>query len=72
MNNPILDELHAVRSKMLADAGGTLAGLVARIQADQAKSDRVILKRAGNNPLQRSGEASVLEVENLMSPPAER
>lgn len=43
-NNPILDELHAVREQMLADAGGTLAGLVAKIQSDQAKSGRVILK----------------------------
>jgi len=47
-NNPILDELHAVRRQMLADAGGTLAGLVAKIQADQAKSGRVILKTADN------------------------
>ena len=38
-------------------AGKTLEG-------DQGKS--------ANNPLQRSGEASVLEVENLSSPPAER
>ncbi len=33
----ILDELHAIREQMLVDAGGTLAGLVAKIQADQAK-----------------------------------
>ena len=38
-------------------AGKTLEG-------DQGKS--------ANNPLPRSGEASVLEVENLSSPPAER
>ncbi len=46
--NPILDELHAVREQMLADAGGTLAGLVAKIQSDQAKSGRVIIKSSDN------------------------
>lgn len=40
MNNPILDELHAVREKLLADAGGTLDGLVDRLQADEQKSTR--------------------------------
>jgi len=38
--NPILEELHAVREKLLADAGGTLDGLVDRLQAEQQKSDR--------------------------------
>jgi hypothetical protein len=38
--NPILDELRAVREKMLADAGGTLDGLVAMIQQRERESDR--------------------------------
>jgi predicted component of type VI protein secretion system len=54
-NNSILDELHAVREQMLADAGGTLAGLVAKLQADQAKSGRVVLKTADNHRMHRSG-----------------
>ena len=41
---PILDELHAVREKLLAESGGTLAGLVARLRADQEKSEREIRK----------------------------
>ena len=41
---PILDELHAVRERLLAESGGTLAGLVARLQAEQKSSDRTILK----------------------------
>lgn len=41
---PILDELHAVREQLLAESGGTLSGLVARLQAEQDASDRVILK----------------------------
>ena len=39
-NNPILDELHAVREKLLADAGGTLDDLVNRLQAEERNSDR--------------------------------
>ena len=65
---PILDELHAVREQMLADAGGTLAGLVAKIQSDQAKSDRVILKSADNsadnNPMHGSGEVGRFQMDN--------
>jgi hypothetical protein len=41
---PILDELHAIREKLLADSGGTLAGLVARLQRAQQASNRVIRK----------------------------
>ena len=36
--NPILDELHAVREKLLADAGGTLDALVDRLQEDRRLS----------------------------------
>lgn len=61
MNNPILDELHAIRRQMLADAGGTLAGLVAKIQADQAKSDRVIIENAGTIRCNRAAKSGVLK-----------
>lgn len=44
MKNPILDELHAVRERLLAESGGTLSGLVARLQAEQETSGRTILK----------------------------
>ncbi len=39
-NNPILDELHAVREKLLVDAGGTLDALVDRLQAEEQQSNR--------------------------------
>lgn len=39
-DNPILDELHAIREKLLADAGGTLDDLVDRIRAGELKSTR--------------------------------
>ena len=38
--NPILEELHAVREKLLADAGGTLDALVDQLQADEKQSSR--------------------------------
>jgi hypothetical protein len=41
---PILDELHAVREQLLAESGGTLSGLVARLRAEQEASGRTILK----------------------------
>jgi len=40
----ILDELHAIREQLLAESGGTLEGLVARLQKKQRESGRVILK----------------------------
>ena len=40
MTNPILDELHHTREKLLADAGGTMEGLVARLQEEERASDR--------------------------------
>ncbi len=71
MTDPILDELHAVREQMLEDAGGTLAGLVTKIQADQAKSGRVVLKAADNNRMHRSGACESSEVESQTSPPGD-
>jgi len=40
----ILDELHSIREQLLAESGGTLAGLVARLQKEQKESGRIILK----------------------------
>lgn len=38
--NPILDELHDVRERLLAEAGGTLDALVDRLQAEEQQSHR--------------------------------
>lgn len=38
----ILDELHEIREQLLADSGGTLEGLVARLQKEQQVSGRII------------------------------
>jgi len=40
MNDPILDDLHATRERLLAESGGTLAGLVSRLQKEQIESGR--------------------------------
>ncbi len=42
MNDPILDELHATRERLLAESGGTLATLVARLQREESTSGRVL------------------------------
>ena len=71
MTNPILNELHAVRRQMLADAGGTLAGLVEKIQADQAKSDRVIIKTADKHHMHQSGFCEPSQKESPTSSPGD-
>ena len=56
--NPILDELHATRERLLAESGGTVTGLLDRLRADQAASKRPIFKPA-NHAMQRSGGGDV-------------
>lgn len=70
-NNPILDDLHATRRKLLEESGGTLAGLVARLQTEQAASGRTILKTGRTNPCIAAAKSGDLEAENLSSPPAD-
>lgn len=53
---PILDELHAVRQKLLEESGGTLAGLVARLRAEQAESGRPILEAGRPEPRATTGQ----------------
>ena len=71
-NNPILDDLHATRRKLLEESGGTLAGLVARLQAEQELSGRTILKTRQTNLCNAAAKSGVSEVDNLSSPPADR
>jgi hypothetical protein len=40
MKDPILEELHRTRERLLEESGGTLATLVARLERDQVKSGR--------------------------------
>lgn len=54
-NNPILNDLHATRERLLAESGGTISGLLKRLRVLQAASDRPVYKAADNHPMQRSG-----------------
>ncbi|MFO0819742.1 MAG: hypothetical protein U1A77_17470 [Pirellulales bacterium] len=69
---PILDELHAVREKLLADAGGTLAGLVARLQAEQAASGRTILKTRRTSQGAEAAKLADVPIESQLSPTGDR
>jgi len=53
-NQPILDELHQIRERLLAESGGTLAGLVARLQKEQQASGRIVRKNTTNQVLHGS------------------
>jgi hypothetical protein len=42
VKDPILDELHRTRERLLEESGGTLASLVSKLQRDQAASKHVL------------------------------
>ena len=69
---PILDELHAVREQLLAESGGTLAGLVARLRAEQEASGRTILKSRRTKRFTGAAKSGELAVEDQSSPPGDR
>ena len=68
---PILDELHAVREQLLAESGGTLTGLVARLQAEQKSSGRTILKTRRTIDCNRAADRVGPEVSGVWPPPVE-
>lgn len=71
VKNPILEELRAIRERLLANAGGTLDALVDRLQAEERQSDhprftpRRTTRSAG---AAKPGEAPV---ENRSPPPGD-
>jgi hypothetical protein len=71
-NNPILDELHAVREQLLADAGGTLDALVDRLQAEEQDSARSRYKSRRTNRSSGAANSGELPADNLSSLPGER
>jgi len=73
--NPILDELRQTREKLLAEAGGTIEGLVARLQQDERLSHRQIVRP--KNRTTRCAEAaksgvSAVDRQTRTSPTGER
>ena len=67
-SNPLLDELHATRQKLLAESGGTLAGLVARLQAEQKTSGRIILSTRQTQPCADSAKPEASADADLTPP----
>ena len=47
--DPIVEEVRAIRERILEESGGTLEGLIARLQAQEA-SRRGVLTPANRNP----------------------
>ena len=76
------DEIRAIKRKLSDACDNDIRRIVEETRRHQRESGRKSVSVATpiqnshrdstNHPLQRSGEASVLEVENLSSPPAER
>ena len=58
-SDPILDNLHATRSKLLDEAGGTLEGLIAAAQQRQFESGRNILSTKPMKPQSPNGSTDV-------------
>ena len=67
--NPILDELHAVRERLLADAGGTLEALVDRLQTEERKSDRPRFKPRQTTHCIGAPNSTERTAEDQSSPP---
>lgn len=70
--NPILEELHAVREQLLADAGGTLDALVNRLQVEEQQSDRARFKPRRTMRCIGAAKSGELAEENPSSPPGDR
>ena len=71
-SNPILDELHAVRERLLADAGGTLDALVDRLQAEERTSNRPHFEQRRTIRSTGAAKSEELPVENQSAPPRDR
>lgn len=69
--NPILDELHATRERLLAECGGTVSGLLDHLRAEQAASGRPTYQPADNHRMHRSGACAPSEMEHQPSPPGD-
>jgi hypothetical protein len=72
MTDPILDELHQTRRRLLAKAGGTLEGLAASLQARQHESGRQILETRRTIRCTGAAKPTDLPVEHQSSPPRDR
>ena len=65
--NPILDELHETRRRLLAESGGTLEGLVAGLQRRQRESGREILETRRTEDSTEVAESAVGDGESSLA-----
>lgn len=56
MKNPILESLRETRERLLAESGGTLTGLVERLQAAERVSGRTVLRTTQDWERWRQGQ----------------
>ena len=42
--DPVVDEIHQIRQKLLAEVGGDIHAFMAKIRAEQAASGRVVIE----------------------------
>jgi len=57
--NPILDSIRETREKLLAESGGTLAGLVARLQSEEKSSGRTVRETRRTNGCTGAADSAV-------------
>ena len=68
-NNPILEELRETRERLHAEAGGTLEGLVARLQRDELHSGREFISpKARTSRCTNEAKQAVSAMESQSSP----
>jgi hypothetical protein len=70
--NPILEELRQTRERLLAEAGGTLDGLVAHLQRDERRSDREFVRPRRTNRFTETVQSGVSTLGGEPPPSGER
>lgn len=70
--NPILDELHATREKLLAESGGSISGLMDRLRAEQAASGRPVYNPGKDMPVKQNGVSEELPAVKEAAPASDK
>jgi hypothetical protein len=70
--NPILDGLRETREQLLAESGGTLEGLVDRLQAEERASGRTIRETRRAPRCTEAVQGCVLSGDHFSSPTGNR
>ena len=70
MNDPILEDLHATRERLLAESGGTLASLVTRLQKELSESGRRIWEPKRTKDRSEADSCPQSDAAAVLSPPS--